>query len=129
MQRSLDQETLEYRWMTAALACCAVGLVTATIMLTTGNRFEFRPAPPEISRLDDELVSSFNALGSMTAKRAANPPQARRSGTAGARNSVATGAESPGTPRKRRIVVRLKSPWCTGVLRNQAFYRCRTQSW
>lgn len=132
MQRSRDPETLEYRWMMAAgaaLVVCAVGLAVATIMLSTGDRFEFRPPPSEISRLDDELVRSFDALESMAAKRAADAPRTTAPITAGARKETRAGAEAAGTPRKRRIVVRLKSPWCTGVLRKQSFYRCRTQSW
>ena len=132
MTSSLHQATLEYRWMeaaAAALACCAIGLVAATIMLTTGDRFEFRPPPSETARLDDELVRSFDALQSMEAKRSANAPRTAGSAAAGARNETRTGVESPGAPRKRRIVVHLKSPWCTGALRSQVFYRCRTQSW
>lgn len=132
MARSRDQETLEYRGMAAlaaALACCAIGLVAATIMLTTGDRFEFRPPPSETTRIDDELVRSFDALESMATKRAANAPQTTGSGAAGAGNETSTGAESPKAPRKRRIVMRLKSPWCTGALRSQSVYRCRTQSW
>lgn len=131
MHRSRDQETLEYRGMAAtaaALACCAIGLMAATIMLTTGDRFEFRPPPSETSRLDDELVRSFDALESMATKRAA-APQTTGSGAGGAGNETSIGAESPKAPRKRRIVMRLKSPWCTGALRSQSFYRCRTQSW
>jgi hypothetical protein len=113
----------------AALACCAIGLVAATIMLTTGDRFEFRPPPSEASRLDDELVRSFDALETMATKRAVNAPETTGSGGGGAGNETSTGAESPKAPRKRRIVMRLKSPWCTGALRSQSFYRCRTQSW
>lgn len=117
--------------MAAALVCCAIGLVTATIMLTSGNRFEFRPPPSEISRLDDELVRSFDALESLGAKRAANAPRTTGSSAAGpgSETSAPRAAETPATPRKRRIVMRLKSPWCTGPLRSQSFYRCRTQSW
>jgi hypothetical protein len=114
----------------AALFFCAVGLVATTIVLTTGNRFEFRPPSSETSRLDDELVRSFDVLQSMATKRAAIPPQTRGSGVAASANEVsAPAAEKPGTPRKRRIVMRLKSPWCTGPLGRQSFYRCRTQSW
>lgn len=128
-----DQPKLEYRWMAAtaaALGMSAIGIVAATIMLTTGNRFEFRPPPSEISRLDDELVRSFDALQSMAAKRAANAPQTTGSDPAAPGREASTSAtEKPGTSRKRRIVMRLKSPWCTGPLRGQSFYRCRTQSW
>jgi hypothetical protein len=132
MQGPREQETFEYRWMAAAaaaFACCAIGLVATTIMLTTGDRYEFRPPPSEIARLDDELVRSFDALESMAAKRAASVPQTTGFSASGARSESSTGAESPKASRKRRMVVRLKSPWCTGALRNQPFHRCRTQSW
>ena len=133
MSVNRDQPTLEYRWMAAtaaALGMCAIGIVAATIMLTTGDRFEFRPPPSEISRLDDELVRSFDALQSMAARRAANASRTTGSGAAATENEAsASAAEKPGTPRKRRIVMRLKSPWCTGPLSSQTFYRCRTQSW
>lgn len=123
-----QDEQEEYRWMAAtaaALAVCAIGIVTATIMLTTGDRFEFRPPPSEISRLDDELVRSFDALQSATVRRAANASQA--AGSTGNDASTTT-AERAATPRKRRVV-RLKSPWCAKPFGSQSFYRCRTQSW
>lgn len=123
-----DQQDLEYRWMAAtaaALAVCAIGIVTATIMLTTGDRFEFRPPPSEISRLDDELVRSFDALQSMAARRAANTTHT--TGSTG-NEAAATTAEKAATPRKRRVA-RLKSPWCAKPFASQSFYRCRTQSW
>ena len=67
MHSSLDQETLEYRWMAAAaaaLACCAIGLVAATIMLTTGDRFEFRPPPSDFSRkFDPPEIARQNDVG------------------------------------------------------------------
>lgn len=114
----------------AAFALSAIGLVTATILLTTGSRFEFRPAPSELSRLDDELVRSFDAVESMAAKRKAGE-QSRSVGSnaAGEASSHAPAAGAVNAPRKRRIVMRLKSPWCSGVLGSQSFYRCRTQSW
>lgn len=112
--RQFQEETAEYRAMVAtagALVCCAIGLIVATLVLVTGDRFEFKPASP-----GDNLVRSFEALESMARRPAAatNPLEIMQ------RPPISGAAEPP----KRRIVTRLKSPWCTGVLAHQPFHSC-----
>lgn len=108
---SLHQEGYdEFRWTLAtmaALTCCAVTLAAAIVVSATGDRFEYRPVASALSRYDDELVRSFEALQAAEAAK---------------RDSPARAADAP---KRRRTVVRLKSPWCTGPLRHQPFRSCR----
>lgn len=114
----------EYRWMAATLACCAVGLVSATVLITTGDRFEFRPPPRP--PLEDKFVETPDASDSaVTAKRATGGTSTSK--RSAAEPSSQTRGQAP--PKRRRIVMRLKSPWCSGGLASQSFYRCRTNSW
>jgi hypothetical protein len=135
---SLQQEGYdEFRWTiatVAALTCCAVLLVAAVVVTATGDRFEYRPAASELSRHDDELVRSFEALQAAEAARnlpsrstespqasgASSPETNAKPDPSGAGNRKAADA-----PKRRRIAGRLKSPWCTGVLRYQPFRSCR----
>ena len=100
----------EFRWTivaVAALAGCAVTLAAAIVVSATGDRFEYKPAASALSRYDDELVRSFEALEAAEAAKQDSP------------------ARAADAPKRRRTVVRLKSPWCTGVLRHQPFRSCR----
>ena len=126
LSRQLSDDTADYRAMVAtavALACCAIGLVVVTLLLVTGDRFEFRP-PPEAIRFDDNLVQSFEALDRMSARTAGVT-------TDGARTAPTQDAKPADVgnvavePSRRRIVTRLKSPWCTGVLAHQPFHSCK----
>lgn len=127
----------EFRWTiatVAALTCCAVLLAAAIVVTATGDRFEYRPAASELSRYDDELVRSFEALQATEAARQNLSPRGTENPQAsGAAASETNAKSSPsgagdrkaaGAP-KRRVAVRLKSPWCTGVLRHQPFRSCR----
>ncbi len=140
---SLEDEVYEYRLLiatAATLVCCAVLLIAATLIVTTGDRFEFRPASSHAANTGDNLVSAFETLQAMAARKAASladPAQERRAssehaatgsscaasqGKAFCSKACPFGAESP---VKRPIVVRLKSPWCSGALRHQPFHACR----
>lgn len=126
LPRQLSDDAAEYRAMVAtavALACCAIGLVVVTLLLVTGDRFEFRP-PPEAVRLDDNLVRSFEALDVMAARTASVKTDAVRTapGQDGKPPDVGNVAAEPS---RRRIVTRLKSPWCTGILAHQPFHSCK----
>ena len=114
---SYQDGAYEYRLMiatAAALACCAIGLVAVTVVVITGDRFEYRPAASDLerslARSDDNLVSAFRTLETLARSRD------KDGGTAGA-------SEETQTPKRR--VVRLKSPWCSGVLSHQPFRSCR----
>ncbi|QWG22274.1 hypothetical protein KMZ93_20190 [Bradyrhizobium sediminis] len=128
----------EFRWTiatVAALTCCAVLLAAAIVVTATGDRFEYRPAASELSRYDDELVRSFEALQAAEAARQNLPPHSTESPQASGAAASETNAkpDPSGTgnrkgadaPKRRRIADRLKSPWCTGVLRYQPFRSCR----
>jgi hypothetical protein len=150
---SVQQESRdEFRWTIAALAaltCCAM-MLAATLVLMTGNeRFDYRP-PAAISSYDDQLVRDFEALHATdAAKRDAMsastkiPQTSRATSPEPGHDFIAssTGANQCPTDswpysrdkcrwaadanKRQRIVVRLKSPWCSGALRHQLFYNCR----
>ncbi len=123
---STEDEVYEYRLLIAtagALVLSAVGLVTAMLVLTTGDRFAFRPAAPEVASAGDNVA----AQGAPPAA-ASDKPQGEQNRCAGSQSWPYSGKDCPFSahaPAKRRIVVRLKSPWCTGVLRHQPFRACR----
>jgi hypothetical protein len=115
--------------------------------LATGDRVvEFRLTPQ--SRYDDELVQAFEALQALDAARPDASSEASENSrtSSAAASGIDAGPISPNTnqcsggswpystndclwaadsPKRRRIVTRLKSPWCTGVLRLQPFHSCR----
>ncbi len=119
-------DTADYRGMVAtaaALVCGAIGLVFLTLLLVTGDRLEFRP-PPEAVKFDDNLVQSFEALDRMSARTAgvtADGPRTTPSQDAKPADLGIVAVE----PSRRRMVTRLKSPWCTGVLAHQPFHSCK----
>ena len=144
----------EFRWTIATLAaltCCAVGLAAVIVLSATSENFDYRPAASALSRYDDELVQAFEALQTAEAarlnslSRTVENPQA-----AGASTEMSEGAAPSGVgnqcslgswpyssdncrwaanaPKRPRIVLRLKSPWCSGALRHQRFYSCRSRS-
>lgn len=152
---SLQQDGYdEFRWTIAtlgALTCCAITLTTVIILWATGDRFDYRPAASALSRYDDELVQAFEALEATEAARkralspsmqnpqissAASPETSQPSDVSSATNRCSVGSWpysgenclwAADAPKRRRIVLRLKSPWCSGVLRQQPFHRCRTR--
>lgn len=136
---SIQQESYdEFRWIiatVAALTCCAVTLAAAIVVTATDERFEYRPAASALSRYDDELVRSFEALQAAEAAKqillprpAESPQISSATSPETSQKSTPSGAvirKAADPPKRRRIVVRLKSPWCTGVLRHQPFRSCR----
>ena len=145
---SLEDEVYEYRLLiatAAALVCCAVGLVAATLILTTGDRFEYRPALPAVVDARDGPAGSSaptENIGTQGAAAPEKPPEKVQGGRAPHRDGEASAPASctasqgwPYSPKdcrfaekpdkRRRIVIRLKSPWCSGVLRHQPFHACR----
>ncbi|MBR0973001.1 MULTISPECIES: hypothetical protein [Bradyrhizobium] len=126
LSQPFSDDTDDYRAMIAtavALACCAIGLVVVTLLLVTGDRFEFRP-PPETATLDDNLVRSFEALDGMAA-RMARVKTGDAWTTPGQDSKPAGIGNLAVEPTRRHIVTRLKSPWCTGILAHQPFHTCR----
>ena len=144
----------EFRWTlatVAALTCCAVALAAAIVLSATADRFEYRPTTSVLSRYDDELVQAFEALQAADAARQAAlrrslespqigsavfPEASDLSNAPGVVNQCSGGSWpyssdnclwAADVAKRRRIVVRLKSPWCSGVLRHQPFHRCRTR--
>jgi hypothetical protein len=148
------RQSYEFRWTiatVAALALCAVALVAAAILSVAGDRFEYRNAELTLSRHDDELVQAFEALQTAEAVRrdaqprfAKNPQISSAASPETGEGSVPPSVDSQcsarswpyssdncvwatDAPKRRRIVFRLKTPWCSGTLRHQPFYRCRTR--
>jgi len=123
LSRQLSRDdTADYRAMVAtavASICCAIGLVFLTLLLVAGDRFEFRP-PPEAVRFDDNLVQSFEALDRMSARTAGVTADGPRKDAKPADLGIVAVE-----PSRRRMVTRLKSPWCTGVLAHQPFHSCK----
>jgi len=153
-QDDAHRQSYEYRWTiatVAALALCAVALVAAAVLFVAGDRFEYRNAESTLSRRDDELVQAFEALQATDAVRrdaqsrfAKNPQMSSAASPETSEGSVPPSADNQcsgkswpyssdncvwaaDAPKRRRIVFRLKSPWCSGVLRHQPFHRCRTR--
>jgi hypothetical protein len=72
----LEQDSYEFRWTIATLAaltCCAITLSAVTVLWTTGDRFDYRPASSELSPSDDDLVQAFAALRAIEAKQESLP--------------------------------------------------------
>ena len=68
----LEQDSYEFRWTIATLAaltCCAITLSAVTVLWTTGDRFDYRPASSGLSRSDDHFVQAFAALRAIEAKQ------------------------------------------------------------
>ena len=149
-----EDQAYEYRLTIATagtLALCALGLVAVTILFAAGDRFEYRPSVSNITQPDDNLVRSFESLESATRRREAGISGSRENNTTPAALSPQDGTAPDSTthhhscsaqnwpyfsddclfaaeqPRRRPVVVRLKSPWCAGALRHQLFHRCRTR--
>lgn len=139
----------DYRLMiatAAALGCCAVGLVAATIVVITGDRFEYRPMSSDLTRSDDNLVMSFQAVESLARKRdgssTSSPEENRAPDLTSVKSHPALNSESSANecaalsrpyfnsgclsaerPAKQRSL-RLKSPWCNSALSYQPFHSC-----
>jgi hypothetical protein len=137
-------------WATVvALACGAVGAGVGALALIGGQEFDF-PAPratvePGYAELSHDFAALQAAvrpgIGNPTAGAgnggASNPAEAvaAPSDAAGAASAAASAA-AKGCPQatwqddrpRRRIVPRLRSPWCSGLRSNEGAYICRSRT-
>lgn len=141
-------------WATAvALACGIIGGAIGLLSLMTGHQFDFLPPQAAVEPGFAELSHDFATLeasgtlgrsSSMPDAGNARAPEAAKAGDAA---SVATGIDKrcaqstwpfvdneclwgkPGEERRRkRIVSRLKSPWCSGLHSKEGAYICRPRT-
>jgi hypothetical protein len=139
-------------WATVvALACGVISVVAVVVAVLTGHKFD--DASFQVDPALAELLYDFAALqaaGMLDATAQAGfVPEPANTGTAtpplaGQPNKRCTRATWPffdteclwgntddsGTHerRRRRIVARLKSPWCSGLHSNDVAYFCRSRS-
>jgi len=143
-------------WATmVALACGVIGAIAILVAVLTGHKFDL-PSPQAVpDPALGELLYDFAALqgtgmpgaaeqaGFVPAPEAANtgiasPPLASRPDKRCTRttwpffdndclwgNTADNGRQER---RRRRIVARLKSPWCSGLRSNDGAYFCRSRS-
>jgi len=119
------RHSLEYRWTVAAgmaLACCTIGLAAATVLLATRERFEYRPDASALTQYGNDPARHLEAP-----KPDALPGSSSSDQCAGGTWPYFTDncLWAADIPKRRRIELRLKSPWCSGVLSHQPFYSCR----
>jgi hypothetical protein len=140
-------------WATVvALACGVIGVVAAVVAVLAGHKFDH--ASSQVDPALAELLYDFAALQgagipSATAQAGfVRPPEPVHTGTATPllasqpikgctratwpffdNDCLWTNADS-GTQerRRRRIVARLKNPWCSGLRSNDGAYFCRSRS-
>jgi hypothetical protein len=142
-------------WATVvALACGAIGVVAVLVAVSTGHKFNQASSQAGVDPALAELWYDFDALQgtgipSATAQvgfvpppepvhtATATPPLASQPNKGCIRatwpffdNDCLWGNADDGTQerRRRRIVARLKSPWCSGLRSNNGAYFCRSRS-
>jgi hypothetical protein len=143
-------------WATmVALACGVIGVVAVLVAVSTGHKFNHASSQAVVDPALAELWYDFGAAqGAGTPSATAQvgfvpPPEPVHTGTAtpplaSQPNKGCTRATWPffdndclwgntaesGTHerRRRRIVARLKSPWCSGLHSNDVAYFCRSRS-
>ena len=140
-------------WATVvALACGVIGVVAVLVAVLTGHKFD--QASFQVDPALAELLYDFAALqtaGMPDATAEAGfvpPPEPVHTGTATPPltsqpnkgctratwpffdNDCLWGSADSGTQdrRRRRIVARLKSPWCSGLHSNDVAYFCRSRT-
>jgi hypothetical protein len=135
-----------------ALACGVIGAIAILVAVLTGHKFDH--ASSQVDPALTELLYDFAALqaSGMTSATAQvgfiRPPEPANTGTASPPlgnqpnkdctratwpffdNDCLWGNADSGTQerRRRRIVARLKSPWCSGLRSNVGAYFCRSRS-
>jgi len=142
-------------WATVvALACGVIGVVAVLVAVSTGHKFDHASSQAVVDPALAELWHDFAALqgaGMPSATAQAGfvpPPKPVHTGTATPLlasqpikgctratwpffdNDCLWGSADSGTQerRRRRIVARLKSPWCSGLRSNDGAYFCRSRS-
>jgi hypothetical protein len=141
-------------WATmVTLACGIIGMFAVLVAALTGHKFDHASSPVDPALA--ELLYDFAALqaagmpGATAQAGFVPPPEPANNGTAtpplaSQPNKGCTRATWPffdndclwgnaaegGTQerRRRRIVARLKSPWCSGLHSNDDAYFCRSRS-
>lgn len=145
----VDHDNSELRWTLATVATltsCAIFLAVVSVLWSTGDRFEYGREASSPSRQDDDLVRSFDLLHAIEKRRASSAASAALSGgtdqsTGTDRSAQTTAGDEcadgrsltsrencrPRLKAPRRRTTRLKSPWCTGVLKHQPFHTCHVR--
>ena len=140
-------------WATVvALVCGVIGVVAILVAISTGHKFDH--APSQVDPALAELFYDFAALQAAgmpgATARVGFVPPLEPANTGTATPSVASqpnkgctratwpffdndclwGNADSGTQerRRKRIVARLKSPWCSGLRSNDSAYFCRSRS-
>jgi hypothetical protein len=130
-----------------ALACGIIGVVAVLVAVSTGHKFNHAPSQTMVDPALAELWYDFAALQGAGMPSATAQvgfvPEPVHTGVASQPNEGCTRATWPffdndclwgnadsGTQerRRRRIVARLKSPWCSGLRSNDGAYFCRSRS-
>jgi hypothetical protein len=137
-----------------ALACGVIGLVAVLVAVPTGHKFDHASSQAVVDPALAELWYDFAALqGAMPGATAQEgfvpPPEPANTGTATPSlasqpdkrctratwpffdNDCLWGNTADGgthEKRRRRIVARLKSPWCSGLHSSDGAYFCRSRS-
>ena len=139
-------------WATVvALVCGAIGMVAILVAVSTGHKFDHASSQvdPALAELlydfaalqDSGMTSATTEVGFVPAPEPANtvttpPLLASQPGKRCTRatwpffeNDCLWGDADSGTQerRRRRIVARLKSPWCSGLRPNGGAYFCRSR--
>ena len=143
-------------WATmVALACGIIGVVAILVAVLIGHRFDHASSQAVVDPALAELWYDFAALqaagmpGAIAQVGFVPAPETANNGTASPslasqpdkrctrptwpffdndclwRNAADSGTQER---RRRRIVARLKSPWCSGLHSNDGAYFCRSRS-
>jgi hypothetical protein len=137
-------------WATAvALACGIIGGAIGLLSLMTGHQFDFLPPQATVDPGFAELSHDFatlEATGTLSKGSSTAPTGAARApdaANAGIEKRCAestwpffdneclwgkTGRERREDKRHKRIVSRLKSPWCSGLRSKEGAYICRPRT-
>jgi hypothetical protein len=137
-------------WATAvALACGMFGGAIGLLSLVTGHQFDFPPpraaADPGFAELSHdfatlEATGTLSKGGATAPREGARPPETANAGIE-KRCAQSTwpffdneclwgksGEERREERRHKRIVSRLKSPWCSGLRSKEGAYICRPRT-
>jgi hypothetical protein len=138
---SLSSRHRRATWATAvALACGIFGGAIGLRSLVTGHQFDFPPPQAAVDLGVAELSYDFATLeakGSATAPReGARPPDTTNAGiekrcaqsTWPFFDNECLWGKVGEERRHKRIVSRLKSPWCSGLRSKEGAYICRPRT-
>jgi hypothetical protein len=142
-ERTIRLSYPEFRWTAAsvvALACSTGALAAAALLSMAENNFTYRPSS-STRQYHDRLIYDFKILQAVKPPHAAEPEDSSLAPPRGPAQESAKETDgcseqvwpyfgsdclwSAKTRKHPRIVMRLKSPWCVGVLQHQPFHSCR----